>query len=275
MLSLMVLFSRFAFFSGAINYGCVDFRISPLLPSFYGYICRHLSLKYSRVKKRTIFLIILAILVLDQWLKFYIKTTYHLGEEHNMLGQWFKLHFVENEGMAWGWKFGESGSWGKMALSVFRMVAVVFGVYYIFQIVKKKEHPGFIVCVGLIFAGALGNLIDSMFYGMLFENSDFYTRNVAKFLPEGGGYAGFLHGKVVDMLYFPLFEGHFPGWVPVWGGEHFIFFSAVFNIADASISIGLIIILLFQNRFFKKEAAPASHATGETNVAATDDAQVL
>jgi signal peptidase II len=226
------------------------------------------------VKKKHIVFIILLILFVDQLFKFYIKTTYYLGEDHRILGNWFRLHFVENEGMAWGWKLGESGSWGKIALTVFRMVAVVFGVYYIGQIIKKKEHRGFIVCVALIFSGAVGNLIDSMFYGLIFENSDPMMQNVAKFLPEGGGYAGFLHGKVVDMLYFPIIHSTFPSWLPVWGGEPFEFFSPVFNIADASISIGLIIILLFQNRFFKKKEQHTSHHTVETNVSNSDEVQV-
>ncbi|QGW29233.1 lipoprotein signal peptidase [Phnomibacter ginsenosidimutans] len=226
------------------------------------------------MKKRHIIALILLVLFLDQWLKFYIKTNYYLGEEHNMIGNWFKLHFVENEGMAWGWKLGSSGSWGKMALTLFRMVAVVFGLYYVGKLIKKKEHPGFIICVGLIIAGAIGNLIDSMFYGMVFEASEYGTGKLAAFMPEGGGYAGFLHGKVVDMLYFPIIKSTFPAWVPVWGGEPFEFFSPVFNIADASISIGLIIILLFQNRFFKKEEKAANNITVETNSATSDEALV-
>ncbi|HSC53606.1 MAG TPA: lipoprotein signal peptidase [Phnomibacter sp.] len=226
------------------------------------------------MKKIHVVLVILLVLIIDQAFKFYIKTHYFLGEEHKVLGSWFRLHFVENEGMAYGWKLGESGSWGKMALTIFRMIAVTFGVYYIGQIIKKKEHKGFIFCVALIFAGAVGNLIDSMFYGMIFENSDPRMYNLAKFLPEGGGYAGFLHGKVVDMLYFPIIHTTWPSWVPVWGGQPFEFFSPVFNIADASISIGLIIILLFQNRFFKKHTQHTQHPTVETNVSNTDEVQV-
>ncbi len=226
------------------------------------------------MKKRYLFLIVLVILIIDQSLKFYIKTNFYLGQDQPVFGHWFRLHFVENEGMAWGWKLGQSGSWGKLALTVFRMAAVVFGVYYIANIMKKKEHPGFVVCVALIFAGAVGNLIDSMFYGLIFDVSDPMMQNLAKLLPEGGGYAGFLHGKVVDMLYFPLIHGHFPQWMPVWGSEEFEFFSPVFNVADASISIGLIIILLFQNRFFKKAEINPVHPTVETNVSASDDVQV-
>lgn len=165
---------------------------------------------------------------------------------------WAQLYFVENEGMAWGLKFG--GDFGKIALTLFRMVAVVFGVWYIRSILRKRQHPGFIACVGLIFAGALGNLIDSMFYGLIFEEST-YT-SVAKIFPEKG-YAGFLHGKVVDMLYFPIIRTTYPGWFPFVGGEEFEFFSPVFNIADASISVGVIALLVFQNRFLAKDAREA------------------
>jgi signal peptidase II len=154
------------------------------------------------------------------------------------------------------------------------MVAVVFGVFYINKIIRRQEHRGFIICVAMIFAGAVGNLIDSMFYGLVFEGSDPLMQNVATFLPEGGGYAGFLHGKVVDMLYFPIIRSSFPAWLPVWGGEPFEFFSPVFNIADASISVGLIIILLFQNRFFKKQDQHLIHPTVETNVSNSDEVQV-
>jgi signal peptidase II len=205
------------------------------------------------VNKRNVVLIIFAILLVDQLFKYYIKTNFYLGEDHIVLGKWFRLHFVENEGMAWGWKLGESGSWGKMALTLFRLAAVCFGVYFIGKIIREKYHPGFIFCVALIFAGAVGNLIDSMFYGMIFGESNPYTQNVATLFPAGGGYAGFLHGKVVDMLYFPIIQTTWPSWVPFFGGDSFEFFSPVFNIADASISIGLIIILLFQNRFFDKQ----------------------
>lgn len=212
----------------------------------------YLPSKLNRVKKRSIIFLILLILLADQVFKFYIKTNYYLGEDHSVIGNWFRLHFVENEGMAWGWKLGESGSWGKMVLTLFRLAAVFFGVYFIHKIIKEKYHKGFIICVALIFAGAVGNLIDSLFYGMIFEASDPLTRNVANIFPEGGGYAGFLHGKVVDMFYFPIIRTDLPEWLPVWGGEPFEFFSPVFNIADSSISIGLIAILIFQNRFFPK-----------------------
>jgi len=224
------------------------------------------------VKKIQVVLLVLFVLIADQALKYFIKTHYLLGEEHHIFGHWFRLHFVENEGMAWGWKLGGSGSWGKIALTVFRLIAVVVGVFYINKFIKNKHHPGFIFSVALIFAGAVGNLIDSLFYGLLFSSSDNGT--LAVLMPEGGGYASFLHGKVVDMLYFPIIQTTWPKWVPMVGGDSFEFFSPVFNIADACISIGLIIILLFQNRFFKKSSPEAAHPTVETNVTAGDEVQI-
>ena len=130
-------------------------------------------------------------------------------EQIFLIGRWFRLFFIENEGMAWGWKFGRD--WGKLALTLFRLVAVVFGVFYIKSIIKKKYHSGFVICVAMIFAGALGNLLDSMFYGLIFSASD-HGYPLARLFPEGGGYAGFLHGRVVDMLYFPLYRGAWPKW---------------------------------------------------------------
>ena len=188
---------------------------------------------------------------------------------------WFRMHFIENEGMAYGWKLG--GEWGKMALTLFRLLAVIFGTYYLAYIIRKKYHIGFIICATLIYAGAIGNLIDSLFYGLLFENSDPYVQNIARTVnDEGftGGYAGFLHGKVVDMLYFPIIRDvHFPSWVPIWGGEEFEFFRPIFNIADAAISTGVITILVFQKRFFN-HPAPEKFSTIETGAVVNDDVQV-
>lgn len=223
------------------------------------------------MKGRNVTLIILLIVLADQVLKFYIKTNFYINEHHDILGTWFRLHFVENEGMAYGWKFG--GEAGKMILTLFRLIAVVFGVWYLNSIIKKKYHQGFIICAALIFAGALGNLIDSMFYGMIFEESAPGTAIVAKFLPAHG-YAGFLHGKVVDMLYFPIIsDAHFPQWVPFWGGDEFEFFRPIFNLADASISVGVIAILVFQKRFFKHNHQE-HHNTVETDAVVNDDVQV-
>jgi signal peptidase II len=232
------------------------------------------KIKNVVVKKTQVVVLILAILLVDQLAKFYIKTNFYMGEDVPVFGSWFRLHFIENEGMAWGWKLGESGSWGKIALTLFRLGAVFFGVYYIAKIIREKLHKGFILCVALIFAGAVGNLIDSLFYGMIFEDSDPYMRNLAKVFPEGGGYAGFLHGKVVDMLYFPIIQTTYPSWFPFWGGDRFEFFSPVFNIADASISVGLIVILLFQKRFFAEPDNKKALISTETNANVTDANQV-
>jgi signal peptidase II len=199
------------------------------------------------VKLRYVILIIALIIFGDQALKIWIKTSYPYGNTGVTGLNWFQLYFIENKGMAWGWEFG--GNWGKMTLTLFRLAAVIFGTWYLGKIVKKNYSRGFIVCAALIYAGALGNLIDSMFYGLLFEESSY--SNVAKMFPAHG-YAGFLHGWVVDMLSFPIIKSTFPSWLPFVGGDDFVFFSPIFNIADASISTGVITLLLFQKRFFKK-----------------------
>ncbi len=190
----------------------------------------------------------IGILLIDQIVKYWIKTNMALNESFPVFGSWFQIHFIENEGMAYGLKFG--GEFGKIALTLFRLVAVVVGFFYMKKLVREKYHTGLLICGALILAGAAGNLIDSMFYGMIFSESTNST--VAQFLPAAGGYGTFLHGNVVDMLYFPLIEGFFPDWVPFWGGEHFIFFRPIFNIADAAISVGVIAILIFQKRFLHK-----------------------
>jgi signal peptidase II len=192
-------------------------------------------------------LLILLVLVVDQTLKFWIKTNMYLGQEYHVAGNWFIIHFTENNGMAFGLEF--AGEYGKLFLSLFRIVAVCGIGWYLFKLVKESVHPLLITSMSLILAGAIGNIIDSAFYGMLFSSSDF---RLAEFLPADGGYSSFLHGKVVDMFYFPIFSGFFPDWVPFWGGDYFIFFRPVFNIADASISIGVGLILVFQAVIFKK-----------------------
>ncbi len=186
------------------------------------------------------------VLIADQALKIWVKTHMMLGEEFNVIGNWFIIHFIENNGMAFGMEL--AGKFGKVILSVFRILAVSAIGYYLYQLTKKKAPTGLIVSISLVLAGAIGNIIDSAFYGLLFSHS--YPQ-VASFLPESGGYATFLHGKVVDMLYFPLLEGNFPSWFPLWGGEHYVFFRPVFNIADSSITIGIAILLLFQRSYFK------------------------
>ncbi|GAA4310724.1 lipoprotein signal peptidase [Compostibacter hankyongensis] len=200
------------------------------------------------MKFRSALILILVILVADQTLKFWIKTHMYMQEEFNVIGHWFRIHFIENEGMAYGISFG--GEWGKVLLTLFRLVAVVIGFFFLKKLVRERYHKGLIICGALILAGAMGNLIDSLFYGLLFSAGGY--SELARFLPPGGGYAGFLHGRVVDMLYFPLYEGYLPRWIPFKGGDYFIFFQPVFNIADASISVGVIAILLFQKRFFHR-----------------------
>jgi signal peptidase II len=199
------------------------------------------------MKGRNVTLLILAIVLADQALKIYIKTHYYINEHHNVLGEWFRLHFVENEGMAYGWKFG--GDWGKMILTLFRLGAVIFGVYYIRDIIRKKYNRGFIICAGLVFAGALGNLIDSMFYGLIFNESIPGSMAVAQLFPEHG-YAGFLHGKVVDMLYFPIIrDAHFPQWVPLWAVKT-LNFSVLFSISLMLLSLPVLSLSLFFKNVF-------------------------
>ena len=222
------------------------------------------------MKLRSAILIIAIIIFVDQALKIWIKTSFPFGHVTNVLGlPWFQLYFIENEGMAWGWKLG--GEWGKILLTLFRLVAVIFGTWYIGKIVRERYTRGFIVCASLIYAGALGNLIDSLFYGLIFEETT-YTQVARMFPPES--YGTFLHGKVVDMLHFPIIDSNFPQWMPFVGGEHFVFFSPIFNIADAAISVGVITLLLFQKRFLKKRDEE-KHATVTTSSEVSDGAQVM
>lgn len=170
----------------------------------------------------------------------------YLGQEFHLAGDWFIIHFTENNGMAFGLEF--AGEYGKLALSLFRIFAIGGIGWYLNHLVKNKAHVVLISSIAFIFAGALGNIIDSTFYGVIFSSSEF---QLASLFPSEGGYSSLLHGKVVDMFYFPILKGNFPDWVPFWGGDYFIFFRPVFNIADASISVGVILILLFQGVIFK------------------------
>jgi signal peptidase II len=231
-----------------------------------------LLFKFIDVKLRQVSILIILILIADQAIKYYIKTSYYSNEEHKIIGNWFRLHFVENKGMAWGWEFG--GEFGKIMLTLFRLFAVFFGVYYLRKIVREKQHKGFIICVALIFAGAVGNLIDSLFYGLIYTESPEQLTTVAKLVAPGKGYGSFLHGKVVDMFYFPIFNGEWPKWLQPTLGERFEFFSPVFNLADAAISLGVITILIFQNRFFRRKELD-QHPTVETNTTVNDSVQIL
>jgi signal peptidase II len=214
-------------------------------------------------------LIIFLVLLIDQVIKIYIKTHFLLGEEH-LVTKWFIIHFIENPGMAFGMQF--SGNWGKLILSLFRIIAVGFISWYMVKLVHTNAHKGLIVCVALIVAGAAGNIIDSAFYGLIFSESYY---QLATLFPSGGGYAGFLHGKVVDMLYFPIFNGTFPQWLPVWGGERYLFFSPVFNIADSSITTGVISILVFQRWFFgtKKKHEEEQNENAEADMTASEKSE--
>lgn len=192
------------------------------------------------------------VLLLDQGLKFWVKTNMHYGDDIRIFGlDWALIHFVENNGMAFGFSFGE-GIEGKLLLSSLRIAAVGFLAYYINFLLRLEVSFGLLASFSLILAGALGNILDSAFYGMLFSASP-YHGGVASFLPEGGGYAPFLQGKVVDMFYFPIFRGNFPEWLPFMGGRSYIFFRPVFNIADVSITAGVINIMLFQRKFFTRD----------------------
>jgi signal peptidase II len=200
------------------------------------------------VKLKHVIYTVLVVLFLDQLLKIYIKTHFSYGEEHNIIGNWFKLHFIENEGMAFGMKFGEH--WGKLFLTLFRLVAVAWGFYFIQNtLIKEKYSNGLIFCASLILAGALGNSFDSVFYGKIFTESSFH---VAKWTAWGQGYTDMFHGRVVDMLYFPILKGTYPTWFPIWSGEDFEFFRPVFNLADAAISGGVISIFVFQGKMLSK-----------------------
>lgn len=210
-------------------------------------------------KSKIVLAVIFLVLLIDQSLKIWVKTSMNYGDEIPLLGQeWALIHFVENNGMAFGISLG--GMYGKLALSLFRIIAVGFLVYYLRLLVRSNVNTGLLVSFALILAGALGNILDSAFYGMIFSESPFHG-GLAELFPEGGGYSSFLHGKVVDMLYFPLIDTYLPEWVPYWGGEHFMFFKPVFNIADLSITLGVINILLFQRSFFSSHAEEEEPAT--------------
>ena len=195
-------------------------------------------------------LIIAIILLVDQFVKIYIKTNFVYGEAGQIdVASWFKIVLIENEGMAWGTKI--PGTYGKLILTVFRILAVVGIGYWLYDASTKHSSNYLMIAISLIFAGAVGNIIDSVFYGVIFDNS---YNNLATLFTENP-YGTWFHGKVVDMLYFPIFEGNFPKWLPIWGGAPFKFFNAIFNIADMAISTGVGILIVFNKKAFAKKAS--------------------
>jgi len=194
------------------------------------------------LRNKSILLIIL-ILFIDQFVKIWIKTHMIIGDEYHVFGNWFIIHFTENNGMAFGMEFW--GRTGKLFLSLFRIVAISAIGYFLIKLIKENAKTGFVIGISMIMAGAVGNLLDSAFYGLIFSDS---LTEVARFLPSGGGYASFLHGRVVDMLYFPIINTSYPTWLPFVGGKPFIFFSPVFNIADSAITTGVFYLLIFERK---------------------------
>ncbi|CAA6814498.1 MAG: Lipoprotein signal peptidase (EC [uncultured Aureispira sp.] len=190
-----------------------------------------------------------------------------LGDSFKVLGlDWFQIHFTENKGMAFGIELG--GDYGKLFLSLFRIVVVGFIAYFLNKLIQKKASFLMLACISLIFAGALGNILDSIFYGVYFSDSGtFHSPRLATFMPSEGGYAGVFYGKVVDMLYFPMLEGFWPKWVPFVGGKYFMFFQPIFNIADSAISLGVFISIIFYRRFQKEVDA---HNAPKTELAKED-----
>jgi signal peptidase II len=207
----------------------------------------------ARKSLLTVFLILL----IDQTLKIWIKTGMVLYQDIPVFGNWFIIKFIENNGMAFGVDL--PGNYGKLVLSIFRIIAVIAIIIYMRHLIREKAPNGLLIAMSFILAGAIGNILDSAFYGLIFNESTPYAKAVM--FPEGGGYSSFLHGKVVDMFYFPVLKGTWPAWVPLKGGDYFEFFRPVFNLADTAISLGVFAILFFQKRFFSKEEEEVEEKT--------------
>lgn len=202
-------------------------------------------LKLFSTGRKAVLLVIL-VLFLDQFLKIWVKTHLYYNQSIPVFGFWFRICFIENDGMAFGMEFG--GSYGKILLTLVRILAVSAIAFYLHFLLRQKANRGLVYAIALVLAGAAGNIFDSVFYGVIFSESTTYQ--LAVLFPKGGGYASFLHGKVVDMLFFPLYNGNYPGWMPFIGGREMTFFEHVFNLADASITTGVLIILVFRRRYF-------------------------
>lgn len=200
--------------------------------------------KIKKMSLKKAYLLVILILIVDQISKIYIKTNFELEEKIHVAGNWFQIYFIENEGMAWGTKI--PGDYGKLILTLFRLIAVTGIGWWLWDAVKKHSSRYLIVAIALILAGAFGNIIDSVFYGVIFDHSIGQTATMFSDQP----YGSWFHGKVVDMLYFPIWDGDLPKWLPIWGGQHFTFFNAIFNIADMAISTGVGILIVFNKKAF-------------------------
>ena len=223
----------------------------------------------NSVRKKSIvcFSLIPVVLILDQVIKIWVKTHFAIGDGFNMIGDWCRILFVENEGIAFGISFGDGV--GKLILTLFRLVASVIILILLIKWIKKDHRMLFLVSISLIFVGAVGNLIDSCFYGLVFSESS--HNQIATLFPDGGGYGNFLYGRVVDMFFFPLFEWNWPEWLPWLGGEHAEFFNAIFNLADSAVCVGVVLLVIDQLKNDKKKDEKEGETTGNKDYIEKND----